>query len=174
MENIITKRYILRKIKMEDKDDVFFILNDSSVIENLNMELHKTLDDTEKLIQDYLDENLKGNKYPFAIIDKKTNEFLGVFLIKLDLYCEDAFEFTVYIKLKHWGEGIYSEVIEYMKEFAFLKINTGNFRGYIMEKNIASEKVLIKSKFVLEKIFELPKLGVIKSYLMTKEMYENN
>lgn len=170
MEQILTNRFILRKIEKEDAKFVFSILNNPEVIENLNMDLHEKIEDTEKLIEDYLIENEKGTKYPYAIIEKDTNNFLGVFLIKVDLFDEDCFEFTIYLKKEAWGKGIYTEVLPYMSEAAFEVVKTGNFRGFVMEKNDASSRVLEKCNFKLEKTFEVPGLeGKIKSYLMTKE-----
>lgn len=172
MEKIETKRFILRKVEVNDAEYIFKILSDKDVIENLNMDIHKNISDTENMLKEYFEENEKGNKYPFSIIDKETNKLVGVFLIKLDLYDEDCFEFTVYISKEEWGKGIYTEVLPYMTKFAFEKIGTGNFRGFVMEKNIASSKVLEKCGFELEKIFEVPGLeGKIISYLITKENY---
>ena len=172
MEKIETKRFILRKVEENDAEYIFKILSDKDVIENLNMDIHKSISDTEDMLKEYFEENEKGNKYPFSIIDKETNKFVGVFLIKLDLYDEDCFEFTVYISKEEWGKGIYTEVLPYMTKFAFEEVKTGNFRGFVMEKNIASSKVLEKCGFELEKIFEVPGLkGKIISYLITKENY---
>ena len=174
MENIVTDRFILRKVNKDDNVEIFKILSDIDVNEYLNMDFHVNISDTDKLIEDYLDENKVGNKYPFVIIDKLTNEFLGVFLIKLDLFDDDCFEFTIYIGKEHWGKGIYTEVLPYMVKYSFENIKTGNFRGFVMEKNVASSKVLEKCGFNLEKIFEVPGLdGKIISYLITKEEYEN-
>lgn len=170
MKEILTERFILRKVERADEDEIFEILSDEQTIENLNMNIHKTKEDTKKLIEEYLEENKVGTKYPYAILDKQTKSLIGVFLIKLDLYDEDCFEFTIYINKKYWGKGIYTEVLPYMTEFAFEKIKTGNFRGFVMEKNNASSRVLEKCNFKLEKIFNVPNIeDKIKSYLMTKD-----
>lgn len=172
MESIETKRYILREINKEDIEEIFRILSDEEIIKHLNMEKHNNIDDTKKLINEYSIGLKRGEKYPFAIIHKETKEFIGVFLIKLDVFDEDCFEFTVYIKKKFWNQGVYTEVLKYMIEFAFDTIKTGNFRGFVMEKNEASSRVLEKCNFKLEKIFKVDGIeGNIKSYLMTKEEY---
>lgn len=174
MEIIETDRFILRKVEENDAEEIFKILSDKDVNANLNMDIHKDISDTKKLIKDYLQENEIGNKYPFVILDKVTQKFLGVFLIKLDLFDEDCFEFTIYISRDEWGKGIYTEVLPYMTKFVFEEIKTGNFRGFVMEKNIASSKVLEKCGFELEKIFEVPGLeGKIISYLIKREDYLN-
>ena len=172
MKKIETNRFILRKVKQEDEKELFNMLSDTTVVENLNMTIHKRIEDTREMIKDYLKEFEKGNQYPFVIIEKNTKKLLGGFLIKLDLYDEDCFEFTVYIKREFWNKGIYTEVLKYMTKFVFEEIKTGNFRGFVMEKNEASSKVLEKNNFKLEKVFNVQGLeGKIKSYLMTREEY---
>ena len=60
-----------------------------------------------------------------------------------------------------------------MIKVAFEEIKTKNFRGYAKEKNIASIKVLEKSNFILEKIFEVDGIEEkIYSFLITEEMYK--
>ena len=84
----------------------------------------------------------------------------------------DCFEFTIYLDKRHWGKGIYTEVLSYMTEVVFDDIHTGNFRGFVMERNVASSRVLEKCGFELEKIFEVPGIeGKIISYLMTSQNY---
>ena len=174
IEEINTERYILRKIEKSDCDDVYRLLSNPDIVENLNMNIHTKKEDTESLIEDYLKELKEGKKYPYAIIEKDTKKFIGVFLIKLDLYDEDCFEFTIYLDKDFWGRGIYTEVLPCMEEVAFEKIKTGNFRGFVMEKNKASSRVLEKCDFLLEKVFEVPGIeGKIESYLITKDEYFN-
>ena len=175
MRVIETKRFILRKVEANDAEKIYKILSNENVIANLNMNIHKNIEDTYELIADYSEVLQNNTKFPYAIIDKITKEFIGVFLIKLDLYDEDCFEFTVYLDEKYWGKGIYTEVLPYMADVAFKDIKTGNFRGFVMEKNQASSKVLEKCGFELEKIFEVPGLdGKIISYLMTRDKHEKN
>lgn len=174
MKQVETERFILRRVNIEDAGEIFKILSNEKVVENLNMEIHKDIKDTKKMIKEYLAEHKKGNKYPFAIIEKKSSQFIGVFLIKLDLYDEDCYEFTIYLNPDFWNKGIYTETFKRMIEFTFEKVKTGNFRGFVMEKNEASCRVLEKCNFKLEKIFKVEGLdGMIKSYLMTKEEYKN-
>lgn len=175
MRKLETNRFILRKVELEDTQNIYGILSDEDVVLNLNMDIHKSIEDTYKLLNEYFEGLEKNTKFPYAIIDKITNEFIGVFLIKLDLYDEDCFEFTIYLDKRYWGKGIYTEVLPYMIKVAFEDIQTGNFRGFVMERNIASSKVIEKCGFKLEKIFEVPGLEEnIISYLMTKEDYKKN
>ncbi len=170
MPEIETQRCLLRKIEETDSDVIFPLLSDPEVIENLNMKLHTQIKDTEELIKNYLVEYEKGCYFPYVVTDKQTKEFLGVFLLKLDLYDEDCFEFTIYLKKEVWGKGIYTEILPYMTQFVFENIKVENFRGFVKEKNKASSKVLKKCGFELEKVFDVPGIeGKIESYLRKKK-----
>lgn len=170
MREIETNRFILKKLEDKYINSVYNILSDKNVISNLNMNIHKNINDTKELFKEYEEGYLKKEKYPFEIIDKNNGNFIGVFLIKLDIYDEDSFEFTIYLNKKYWNMGIYSEVLPFMSKFAFLDIKTNNFRGFVMEKNIASRKVLEKCGFKLEKVFSVPGIeDKIYSFLKTCE-----
>lgn len=173
IRDIKTKRCFLRKTTFEDRNNIFKILSNPKVIENLNMNLHLSLEDTDKLLEDYFAGVENETKCPYTVVDLKTGAFIGIFLLKLDLYNENAFEFTIYLDEPFWGKGIYTEILPYMVNVAFDDIKTKNFRGYVMEKNIASRKVLEKSNFVLEKVFDVPGIeGKIYSFLITEEVYK--
>lgn len=167
-----TKRCKLRLVSMDDIEDLYNILIKDEVVSNLNMDKPKTLNDIKKLIEKYEEEYKKETYEPLAIIDKETNKFIGIFLLKLDLYNEDAYECTTYIDTPYWNKGIVTEVMNYMVGYFFNKYQINNFRGYVMEKNGASAKVLQKCHFKLEKIFKVDGIeGNILSYLMTRLDY---
>ena len=172
MNSIVTERFNLRKVDMTDDSEVFAILRDKEVTKYLNLPKIENVRDVRFLLTEYLDGNREGNKFPFAICDKESGKFRGVFLIKLDLFDEDCFEFTIYLKKDAWNKGIYSEVLPYMIHFCFNEIGTNNFRGFVMSNNTASAKVLLKNHFVLEKIFNVEGLTEkIESYLLTRDAY---
>lgn len=164
---IKTDRFVLDILSDKYLDNVYKMLSDEEVILYLNMDKHKDIDDTKNLFLDYSNDK---DKYPFVILDN--DNFVGVFLIKLDLYDKDCFEFTIYLDKSYWNKGVYTEVLPYMTDYAFKSIGTGNFRGFVMENNMASRKVLEKCNFKLEKIFKVDGIeGNIYSYLITKEDY---
>ena len=166
MRTIETKRYILKLVEKKNANKIFKILSNPQVIENLNMDIHTQIEDTLELLNDYYKGLEKGEKYPYEILDKVTWDFIGIFLIKLDLFDEDCYEFTIYLDEQYWGKGIYTEILPYMTQVAFEDIGTGNFRGFVMDKNIASKRVLEKCGFELEKIFNVDGIdGEIYSYL---------
>lgn len=173
MLQIETNRFLLNMLELEDHVRVYEILNDEEVTKYLNVGRIKSLDDAKNLVQDYLEGYKNGTKYPFAITSKDRNGLIGVFIIKLDLFDDDCFEFTVFIDKEYWNNGVYSEVLPYMTAVAFDVINTGNFRGFVMSSNRSSARVLIKNGFTLEKTFCVDGIAdKIESYLLTHEQYK--
>ena len=173
INQIETNRFLLNMLEIDDHVRVLEILRDKEVTRYLNVGKMETLDDARNLVQDYLEGYKNGTKYPFAITSKDDSGLIGVFVIKLDLFDEDCFEFTVFIDKKYWNKGVYSEVLPYMTAIAFDMIKTGNFRGFVMSSNRSSARVLLKNGFVLEKIFSVDGIAdKIESYLMTRKQYE--
>ena len=172
LNTINTNRCKLRCIRPSDNQRVFEILKDAETTRYLNIKSINSLSDVDELIHDYLAGYKVGQKYPFAIIEKEIKQLIGVFIIKLDIYDEDCFEFTVFIDKKYWNNGIYSEVLPEMLRFSFECLGTGSVRGFVMQGNPASSKVLKKQGFSLEKVFRVEGLPeLIESYLMTRGFY---
>lgn len=173
MKKIIeTERCIIQDVTIENKNEIYNILSNKEVNENLNIE--KPVDEKviENLMLKYESEYKKGTYEPLAIIDKANKNFIGVILLKLDLYNDDAYEYTSYINPNYKNKGITTEVLKEVTKYFFENYKQNNFRGYIMTKNIASKRVLEKNNFALEKIFNVKGLGEIYSYLMTRENFK--
>ncbi|MCR5184028.1 MAG: GNAT family N-acetyltransferase [Opitutales bacterium] len=169
-----SEHYSLRKLTMDDAAEVFEILSDPGIVKYLNLEAPKNLSDAQKIVAEYLEAYRAGTKYPFAIVSRGNGMFLGVLLLKVDLYDEDCFEYTAYVKRDFQGRGVLSEVFPLMLSFAFEEVGTGNVRGFIKQGNEASAKLCRKNKMLLEKIFDVPGIPEkIESYLMTRERYNN-
>lgn len=169
-----TDRLNLRLVDINDSTDIYNILSNDNVNQNLNMDKPKDINDINELINKYFKHYQDETYEPLAITLRDTNEFVGVFLFKLDLYNEDAYECTIYIDEKFWNKGITTEVMKFMVNYFFNNYKQSNFRGYIMEKNTASARVFEKCNFKLERIFKVDGIdGNILSYLMTREDYFN-
>ena len=169
-----TDRLNLRLVDINDSTDIYNILSNDNVNQNLNMDKPKDINDINELINKYFKHYQEETYEHLAITLRDTNEFVGVFLFKLDLYNEDAYECTIYIDEKFWNKGITTEVMKFMVNYFFNNYKQSNFRGYIMEKNTASARVFEKCNFKLERIFKVDGIdGNILSYLMTREDYFN-
>ena len=79
IKEVTTNRCKFRLVEETDIDDIYEILSNPSVITNLNMNIHKTKEDTKNLLKDYKTEFEKGTKLPLVILEKDTNAFIGVF-----------------------------------------------------------------------------------------------
>jgi RimJ/RimL family protein N-acetyltransferase len=167
---MITNNYILRLITKEDNKDIYNILKLNEVSKYLNINKINSIKDVDNLIDEYLQSYNKGTKQPLAILDKKTNDFIGVLILKLDLYNEDSYEFTVYIHPKYQNKGVVTEVTNNIVLYFFKNYKQNTLRGYIMEGNIASQKMIKKCNFTYESKFKVPYLeDFIVSYIIQRK-----
>jgi len=171
---IETERLKFRLVEKTDVEEIFSLLHDERIVKYLNMERHLTIDDTNKLLDEYFDGLIDYSKIPYYVMDKTDNAFIGVLLLKVDLYNVSSYEMTIYLKKEYWGKGYAKEMISSIYSIIFDELGIKNLRGYIMENNIASSKVLENLGFELEKIFKVDGIdGLIKSYLLTVDDYKN-
>lgn len=82
MKTIYTKRYKLRKVKLNDVDNIFKILSDMETVKYLNLPNIDSKESVRDIVIDYLKEFEKENKYPFAICTKDSNELEKEFTVE--------------------------------------------------------------------------------------------
>lgn len=164
-----TERIVFKTIDYCDRDILYFILTDERVIPYLNMSKPSSIEDIDMLIAKYKDHINKGDFEGFSMFEKKSGAFIGVWLFKLDLYNDDAYESTLYLHPDYQNKGYGKETLTFMTDYFFKNYKITNLRSYIKERNAASAAVLNRCGYQLEKIFDVEGIkGKIHSYL-TKE-----
>ena len=88
MENIETKRFELLKVEMTDAEAIFEILSNQNVITNLNTEIHKTIEDTKKMIEEYEMEYKENKKFPYKIVDRRPGDIAACYADPTKAYNE--------------------------------------------------------------------------------------
>ena len=171
-----TDRLILREILPTDIDGMFELHSDPEVHRFLG---NKTVTSKEEMtniinavIQRYIDFGIGR----WAIIDKKTNEFIG--WTGLELVTEQINNHKNYYDLgyrlirKYWGQGIATETAIASLEYAFNKLNTDEVFARADSENIASNKVLKKVGLKFIETFDID--GVKHNwYRIGRTEYEN-
>lgn len=154
-------------MSLKDNYDIHNCLIDNEINRYLNIPKIKTIEDTNKYIESLLNTT---DIYPYVIRDN--NNFVGAFILKKDNYQENGFEFTIYLSKNYWSKGIFNEILPYFENIVFNELNIPNFRGYVMEPNIASRRVLEKNNYILENTFQID-LYPYSIYTYLKRKVEN-
>lgn len=153
-----TERFILRDVVEEDLDGFYELDSDPEVHRYLGnspvTDKAKLLDLIRYIQQQYV-ENGIGR---WAIIDKKSNEFIGWCGLKLvkDTINNQSNYYDLGYRLirKHWGKGIATETAKASIEYGFNVLQLKEIIGAIHCDNVASNNVVKKLGFELVETFE--------------------
>lgn len=146
---IDTNRLILRKITMNDSNDLFINWgSDIKTNEFLTFKCHESEDTTKKMINYWL-KKYQNNGYEWGIVLKDTNEMIGI--ISADTsYKYSTIEIGYSISSKYWNNGYTTEAIKEIINYLFKECNYKIIEAIIPSDNIASIKVAEKCDMKLE------------------------
>lgn len=146
-----TERLVIREILPSDIDGMFELDSDPQVHKYLG---NKPITNKEQVVaiidsvrQQYADNGVGR----FAIIDKKTNAFVGWTGLKLETKLtnnhQNFYDFGYRLIRKYWGKGIASESAIASIDYAFKELNLTKVFAAASCENIASNKILQKVGF---------------------------
>ena len=146
MENtLITNRLILRKVKKEDAEPMFYNwASDPEVTKYLTWPPHQSVEVTKSIIEAWIkeDENPQINR--FMITTKESGEPIGS--IDVVGYVDGAPEVGYCLARNYWNKGYMTEAFKALIDYLF---NLG-FTKIVIEadtQNIGSNKVIEKCGF---------------------------
>lgn len=155
---IETERLYFREISENDEAAIFELDSDSEVHQYLGQHPITSVEDAKysiKLIrQQYLDHGIGR----FAIIEKGTNNFLGWGGFKFITEPTNGHQFYYdlgyrFIK-KHWGKGYATESSKAAVYYAFNHLKLPAIFAITDERNLQSQKVLVKCGLVKNGVFD--------------------
>lgn len=147
MENLIlkTERLILRPIAKEDSQDFFEMDSNPNVHKYLGKKPIKTIEESDEMICNILEQYQTFGIGRLAIIDKNTNEFIGWSGIKYEQNLRKEFNYyDVGYRLKehYWGNGYATEAALASLEYGFKKLNLKEICAAAEIEHIASNTIL--------------------------------
>lgn len=143
-----TPRLVIRPLTYADTQAVYELVHDEEVRRYLRMEPQTDITKTQKLMEDYL-ENPKN--IPGAILDKETGDFIGAYIFKKYDHAGENYSITAFIGKPYWSKGIVREVFSGAIPWA-RRAGMRYLTSYVMEENIASNKMVRHSGFALKEV----------------------
>lgn len=154
-KNIITDRLILRKFNISDTRDMFKNwASDSEVTKFLQWEPHISEEYTKSIIETWIKDYKTEMSYHWAVELKETKEVIGeiyIFNIKQKRRC---CEIGICISKRFWNKGISTEALASTINFIFKETEIWRIIAMHDVENIASKKVILKSKMKYEGEFK--------------------
>ena len=149
-----TERLILRKITLDDAPDFFLSRSDKETMKYICKPLHKTLADTEKLINEITDGIEKNTFISWAIALKEDNKQIGTIGYHRILPEHYRAEVGYMIARPHWKKGIAGEALTAVLHFGFTHLKFHSIEAKIDPHNAASANILKRHAFVKEAYFK--------------------
>lgn len=139
-----TERLLVRKWLLDDTTELFKVMSDARVhIYTKDKNNPWDLQRTEEYIQFMIKKDFKTlNNYHGAVIEKKTNQLIG--LCGLNPYKENEPEIEWKLGASFWSKGYATELGKQMIKEAFATTNIKGIYGMAQMENLASRRVLEK------------------------------
>lgn len=137
---IETERLILRKITIQDAEDMYRYSSNEDVTSLVTWNTHISLEDTNDFIRSFLP------KYdaPWGIELKETGKLIGtVHFVWWDPQNKSA-EIGYVLSKENWGKGIITEAASAVMTFGFENMGLIRIQARCFLENIGSEKVMKK------------------------------
>jgi len=151
---IETKRLVLRKILKEDAAELFKLRSSELVMQYIDRPIHKTIQDTEKLISIITELLEKNDGINWGITLKDNPVLIGnicLFNLQKEHY---RGELGYLLTPEYYRKGIMNESIEAVINYGFETMKLHSIEAQVNPENTPSINILEKNKFVREAYFK--------------------
>lgn len=173
-QNIETNRCFLRKVTLEDTDDVFEYCQNPNVSKYTTFYPHQSKHETQEVIANIFISNQLTN---WGIELKESRKIIGT--ISIVPRSKKEIEFAWAIGEPYWGQGIVYEVAKQLLQLIFESSDTQIVYARFLKNNINSGRVMEKlgmtywGKDYIPEIKDEKMVEIIK-YGLTREEYQKN
>ncbi len=145
--HIETKRLLIRDLEKFDAKGIFDLDSDPEVHKYLGKKPIKTIREAEEIINFIRSQYRDNGIGRWAVIDKKTNDFIGWTGLKYEQQLRDNisyYDLGYRLRKKYWGNGIATETAIESLKYGFNELDVNEICAAADLGNIASNKVLRK------------------------------
>lgn len=151
----------LRIQKITDAKKFFKILNNPNFV-YFNSK-PKTIQEEIEFIKKNTDKRKKNFEHNYTIL--YDNEIVGACGIKINQHRKYIGEIGYFLDENYWNKGIATKTVKLLEDIGFYKLGLKRFEILMMLKNIASQKVAIKSGYKKE--------GIMRKVLQNNKKFED-
>jgi ribosomal-protein-alanine N-acetyltransferase len=139
-----TDRLLLRKVALEDLDDMYVWASDPDVTPYVTWDAHKSVDETRVFINDILNRYKHAKLAPWAIVHREDRRMIG-----LDGFCtweikDRSAVFAYVLSKSYWRQGYTSEATRAIVDFGFQRMGLNRISARCRVENIGSARVMEK------------------------------
>lgn len=146
-----TKEIILKKIEIEDANNLFEILTNKNIFKYTPGNPLKTMEAVKNVIDHHeRDFNKRKTIFLGIFLKNEKKKLVGIAEIFDFNYDANSVEIGYRINENYWGKGLATKATALMVEYLFNEINVNRIQATPMPINKNSHKVLINNRFVCE------------------------
>jgi len=158
-----TERLILRKLNLQDENDLFEFDSDVEVSKFLSWDAHKSIDDTRNFINFVLGKYERDEAGEWGIVLKENGKLIGtISFVDYNIRNRRA-EIGYVLSRKYWGQGIMPEALKRIIKFAFEEMGLNRIECFHALENEKSGRVMQKVGMSFE--------GIVRERLYFKNKY---
>lgn len=158
--SLTTERLVLRKLRIDDAQDMFEYTSNSEVTKYLSWNEHKNIEQTKIFINNTLPEYEGVKSYPYAIELKSMKKFIGVLRVYDIDYGNKHCEISYILNPTFQNQGLMVEAINAFISHCFSELGFIRIQAKCMVENENSEKLMKRVGMEFE--------GVLKNYWIYK------
>ena len=143
-----TGRLLLRRFQDGDAEAMSAWCSDPEVTETVTWNAHKDLEETRRVLANWIKAYDDPRNIRFGIVLKETNELMGV--IDVINFHDDIPEIGYCLAKKYWGKGYMSEAVRAMVRHVF-HLGYNEILACMHEENIGSIRVITRCGFRFER-----------------------
>lgn len=162
---IETDRLILRKMCIDDADDMYSYARLPAVTKYLTWNPHPSVSYTRNYLEYVATRYAVGEFYDWAVIEKKSQRMIGTCGFTRFNLNSDGAEVGYVIHPDYRGQGYATEALRAVISFGFDTLNLVRIEAKYMEGNVASRRVMDKVGMRYE--------GTNRASMLVREEYKN-
>lgn len=160
-----TERLILRKVTIEDIQDMYLYGSDEEVSKYVTWNTHETISDTKGFVEFVLNKYENKQVSPWGIECKENGKFIGTIDFVWWQPNNKTAEIGYVISKDYWRKGLTSEVAKEIIKFGFEKMDLVRIQARCDVENIGSARVMEKAGMSFE--------GIIRKGIFVKGMHRD-
>ncbi len=165
MPTLRTERLTLRKMSVSDSGDMYDYARRAVVTKYLLWHEHESEQQTYDYLSYVSDAYKRGDYFDWAVTLTDSGKMIGTCGFTSFDFEHGRVEVGYVLNPNFWGQGIATEAVSAVTEFAFNELNANRVEMHFIEGNNASLRVAEKCGMTLE--------GYLKQYMLIKGEYKN-
>ncbi len=161
---ILTPHFTLDWLTASKVKDIFELRHDKKIAALSGRDIDEDIEQTATYVNRTMHAIMNNEALLWGILDRRTDKFLGTLCIWHFNDQKNTAEIRFEVLADQQNQGIMSEVLGHMSSFAFAELGLKSLYAITQAKNGASQAVLKKNHFQLDKT-DANEKGTLRFYL---------